>query len=26
MNYQHDGKQYVMLQTGGTLTALAVPD
>lgn len=26
MNYQHEGKQYVMLQTGGTLTALALPD
>lgn len=26
MNFQHEGKQYVVLQTGGTLTALALPD
>jgi len=26
MNYQHDGVQYVVLQTGGTLTALALPN
>ncbi|ALO45357.1 PQQ-binding-like beta-propeller repeat protein [Pseudohongiella spirulinae] len=26
MNFQHEGKQYVVLQTGSTLTALALPD
>jgi quinoprotein glucose dehydrogenase len=26
MNFQHQGKQYVVLQTGSTLTALALPD
>ena len=26
MSYVHDGKQYVMLQTGSTLTAVALPD
>ena len=26
MNFQHEGKQYVVLQTGGTLTAMALPD
>tara|TARA_R100001039_G_scaffold38938_2_gene42623 strand:+ start:8012 stop:10027 length:2016 start_codon:yes stop_codon:yes gene_type:complete len=25
-SYQHNGKQYVMLQTGSTLTAVALPD
>ena len=26
MNFQHEGKQYVVLQTGSTLTAMALPD
>jgi glucose dehydrogenase len=26
MNFQHNGTQYVVLQTGGSLTALALPD
>lgn len=26
MNFQHEGKQYVVLQTGSTLTALALPE
>ncbi|GAB1269125.1 glucose/quinate/shikimate family membrane-bound PQQ-dependent dehydrogenase [Aurantivibrio infirmus] len=26
MTYVHDGRQYVMLQTGGKLTAVAIPD
>ena len=25
MTYIHDGKQYVVLQTGSTLTAMALP-
>ena len=26
MSYVHDGKQYIMLQTGPTLTAMALAD
>jgi quinoprotein glucose dehydrogenase len=26
MTYVHDGRQYVILQTGPTLTAVALPD
>ena len=26
MNFMHDGRQYVVLQTGGRLTALALPE
>ena len=25
-SWMHDGKQYVILQTGSTLTAMALPD